>query len=90
MSWTIELTLDRNVSNADFDKSVKEMPYTGFTPTKQYWGWSHEVDICNPIDNKIVLHGAYYSINIARLFAFGFAGVLRKMGYIVDIGELRS
>jgi len=98
MSWSIQISTDRGVTNSDIDAIVKELPddlKRPFGGSKQSWGWSCAVDVScigrYVNDNrKISLSGSCsISGNVAEFFANEFARLIRKrLGCKTRIGKM--
>jgi len=96
MGWTITLKSDREISIDDVSKVVDALPpkLIGYASAvgckiRQSWGWSAGVDIYNPQNKTLKLHGSYsMSGDIAEESAKFISVGLKKLGYKIRIGEI--
>jgi hypothetical protein len=95
MSWTIEMTADRNIEEADVVSilsSVTGMDMSKF-PMKQSWGWPScsfndmPIDVYNPVNDKLIIHGAWYSAKDGPAFARRFSNLMNGKGYVMKVED---
>ena len=89
MSWGIDISTDKDITEADIDAIVVEMPpwmkdkFGGrMKGTKQSWGWSLTVDVHAPSvwPNRRISCGGSCGIsgNVAEPFCQEFARMIEK------------
>jgi len=93
MSWTITLKADKDIRQEDIDKAVEtlsdELKNTEFGPGVKYrWGWSCIVDIFNPEEKTLDIHGSKPAAFKAKAVSKHLAKFLKKCGYKIKIGDL--
>jgi hypothetical protein len=91
MGWDVTLTTDRDVTEADMDKIVTELPegLRGHGGGKQTWGYSLAADVRLDTPREIRCSGSCtMSGHIAAGFCEAMARRLERMGCKVVIGEM--
>lgn len=92
MGWDVTLTTDRDVTPADMDKIVDELPQwmRGDWPKpKQQWGYSLAADLRLDSPRKVRCSGSCsISGKIAEGFCEAMARRLEHIGCKVVIGEM--
>lgn len=93
MSWSLTLTADRPIDEADLRRVLSKDDISKF-PQRQAWGWSSfttglGVDVDLPEGKSLRLCGAYYSAHLAESAAEKVASGLRGLGYVVRLGAIQ-
>ena len=99
MSWSINLTSDKDIEESQIDSIVAALPkhlkgYFGGSNQRQEWGWSVCVDINKPGDifkgdkRCMYISGAAFSGNVAHEMAIHLQNELAKVGHNIKIGEI--